>query len=136
MLQATLNPMDAQIMGVKGRAELLRETVKALDMPVDKIVPDEADILLATAGMPPPYAVLGNTGPNASGPPADGGEPGMTAGGGTPAAEPTTDVAGNPPNGVEQREQTLGYRDGGAIKWRIRRSVDEDGRAMMDVEAV
>jgi hypothetical protein len=131
--------MDAQIMGVKGRAELLRETVKALDMPVDKIVPDEADILLATAGMPPPYAVLGKTGPNASGPPAEGGgeggEPGMTGGGGTPGAEPTLDVAGNRPNGVEQREQALGYRDGGAIRWRMRRSVDESGRAMIDVEA-
>lgn len=38
-LQATANPIDMQIVGVEGRAAILRENAKALDMDVDKIVP-------------------------------------------------------------------------------------------------
>lgn len=38
-LQATSNPIDMQIVGVQGRAAILREQAKALDMDVDKIVP-------------------------------------------------------------------------------------------------
>ena len=38
-LQATANPVDMQIVGVTGRAAILRENAKALDMDVDKIVP-------------------------------------------------------------------------------------------------
>jgi hypothetical protein len=38
-LQATANPIDLQIVGVNGRAELLREAAKNLDMNPDKIVP-------------------------------------------------------------------------------------------------
>lgn len=38
-LAATANPIDAQIVGVEGRAAILRETAKGLDMDVDKIVP-------------------------------------------------------------------------------------------------
>lgn len=39
-LQATANPVDMQIMGLPGRAALLRETAKGLDMPTDRLVPD------------------------------------------------------------------------------------------------
>lgn len=39
-LAATANPFDLQIIGLPGRASILRETAKALDMPVDDIVPD------------------------------------------------------------------------------------------------
>lgn len=38
-LQTTANPIDMQIVGVTGRAAILRENAKALDMDVDKIVP-------------------------------------------------------------------------------------------------
>lgn len=38
-LAATANPLDMQIIGVEGRAAILRETAKGLDMNVDKIVP-------------------------------------------------------------------------------------------------
>lgn len=38
-LMATANPVDMQIVGVEGRAELLRETAKNLDMNPDRIVP-------------------------------------------------------------------------------------------------
>lgn len=40
-LQATANPIDMQIVGVQGRAAILRENAKALDMDVDKIVPPQ-----------------------------------------------------------------------------------------------
>jgi len=38
-LAATANPIDMQIVGVEGRAALLRESAKNLDMNADKIVP-------------------------------------------------------------------------------------------------
>lgn len=38
-LAATANPIDMQIIGVEGRAEVLRESAKALDMNTDKVVP-------------------------------------------------------------------------------------------------
>ncbi len=39
-LNNTNNPTDQAIIGLAGRAELLREVAKTLDMPADKIVPD------------------------------------------------------------------------------------------------
>lgn len=38
-LQATGNPLDSQIVGVEGRATILREVAKGLEMDVNKIVP-------------------------------------------------------------------------------------------------
>ena len=43
-LMATNNPVDLQIVGMKGRANLLREVAKTLDMPGHDIVPDEQEI--------------------------------------------------------------------------------------------
>ncbi len=44
-LQSVTNPLDAQIIGPKGRAELLREVVRSLDMdPNDGIIPTEDDL--------------------------------------------------------------------------------------------
>jgi hypothetical protein len=43
-LQTTMNPVDMQIVGIPGRAAVLREVVKSLDMPVDKIVPSEEQL--------------------------------------------------------------------------------------------
>jgi hypothetical protein len=39
MLQTTNNPIDLQILGVDGRTELMRQTFKALEIPIDGIVP-------------------------------------------------------------------------------------------------
>lgn len=39
-LAATANPIDMEIVGVEGRAAILRETARNLDMDVDRIVPD------------------------------------------------------------------------------------------------
>lgn len=41
-LAATANPIDMQIIGLEGRAHVLREATKALDMNVDKVVPSES----------------------------------------------------------------------------------------------
>lgn len=132
ILQATLNPLDAQIIGVDGRAEMLREVLKTSDFDSDKIIPDGLDLELAKAAMPPPHELLGKTGQNAAGPPAGG----MTPGGGTPDAPDTTDVAGQPAQGTDVRSAMVpGYADGGAIKRvRMRRSVDADGNATVDLE--
>lgn len=43
-LNATNNPMDFQIMGPKGRAALLRESVKSLEIPSDDVIPDETGL--------------------------------------------------------------------------------------------
>jgi hypothetical protein len=40
-LQATANPVDSQIVGIPGRAAILREVAKGLNMPVDDIVPSK-----------------------------------------------------------------------------------------------
>jgi hypothetical protein len=38
-LNATANPIDAEIMGREGRATILREVAKGLQMPTDDVVP-------------------------------------------------------------------------------------------------
>ena len=43
-LSATNNPTDLQIIGIEGRATLLREIASGLDIPVDKIVPSEDEL--------------------------------------------------------------------------------------------
>jgi hypothetical protein len=43
-LGMTANPIDMQIIGMKGRAALLRETASAMELPVDEIVPSEDEI--------------------------------------------------------------------------------------------
>ena len=40
-LQATANPADMQIVGIPGRAAILREVAKGLNMPVDDIIPSK-----------------------------------------------------------------------------------------------
>lgn len=47
-LNQTNNPVDLQIMGVEGRATLLRESVKSFDIPVDDVVPDRETIIKNT----------------------------------------------------------------------------------------
>lgn len=43
-LGMTSNPIDMQIIGLKGRAALLRETAAAMELPVDDIVPSEDEM--------------------------------------------------------------------------------------------
>lgn len=43
-MQLTMNPIDQQIVGIKGRASILRSLAKDLGLPSETIVPSEADI--------------------------------------------------------------------------------------------
>ncbi len=43
-LNATNNPTDMQIIGLKGRAAIHKETIRSLKMPVDDIIPDQDSI--------------------------------------------------------------------------------------------
>lgn len=45
-LAQTGNPIDMQIIGLEGRRELLREAAKNLDIPVDRVVPSEEEMLM------------------------------------------------------------------------------------------
>lgn len=47
-LQLTGNPVDMQIIGMQGRSELLREYMRRLKIPVDKIVPSSEAIMQQT----------------------------------------------------------------------------------------
>jgi hypothetical protein len=44
VLAQTNNPTDMQILGLDGRAVLLKETFKQMDLPVDEIMPDDAKL--------------------------------------------------------------------------------------------
>jgi hypothetical protein len=43
-LAMTANPIDMQIIGIKGRAALLREVASAMELPVDEVVPSEDEL--------------------------------------------------------------------------------------------
>jgi len=45
-LQATANPIDAEIVGMSGRAAILREVAKGLSMPADNIVPSDEELAI------------------------------------------------------------------------------------------
>lgn len=48
-LAATGNPIDMQIVGMEGRAELLRQAVKRLDINTDKVVPSDTTVKMRAA---------------------------------------------------------------------------------------
>lgn len=52
-LQVTANPIDSQIVGLPGRAEILREVAKGLELDVSKIVPPREQIMQAQMMAPP-----------------------------------------------------------------------------------
>jgi hypothetical protein len=64
-LAATLNPVDAQIIGADGRAYMLRETAKALFPDINKIVPDPERMraLMAMQAQQGPQGPQGQQGP-------------------------------------------------------------------------
>jgi hypothetical protein len=43
-LAQTANPLDSEIMGIQGRAAVLRETAKSLDMPQNEIIPSKEEL--------------------------------------------------------------------------------------------
>ena len=50
MLNETNNPTDMQLIGMNGRREMLRGAMKSLPLDVDRILPDEMDIINQVAG--------------------------------------------------------------------------------------
>lgn len=82
-LNITANPFDMQIVGLEGRAEVLRETAKGLELDTGRVVPSR-EALAAKAAMPPAM------------PGAPGGQPqGISASGETLAnGAPVTDNFG------------------------------------------
>ena len=96
-LQSTANPIDMQIVGVTGRAAVLRETAKTLDMDPDLVVPP-LDVLkarqIAAQQPPPPPPGAAPGGPQGAPPPQVNNQPaGPTLGSGQTLAngQPTTD---------------------------------------------
>lgn len=97
-LQATANPIDAQIVGMKGRAAILREVSKGLAMPTDDIVPSNEDIevleetqrqnemLMAQAGQVPETV---------GGPGQQQGKPEATGPGGSPTGGKGSNTVSN-----------------------------------------
>jgi hypothetical protein len=77
-LATTANPIDMQIMGIEGRAAVLRETAKTLQMDTDKVVPD-TDTLRERLQV---QAAL--TAPDPNAPPGAPPGPGGVAGGSPP----------------------------------------------------
>lgn len=73
-LMATTNPIDTQIMGPEGRAELLRKMVENFDIPVDRIVPNREEILAKAkaAMLAQVEAAAAAQGPATGGPPQQG----------------------------------------------------------------
>ena len=78
-LQSVGNPLDAQIIGPMGRAELLRQTLKSLDLNPDDIVPTKDEMLAQVRQAQQMQAPL---------PPTDG-------------QRSALDVAGNPSGGTD-----------------------------------
>jgi hypothetical protein len=90
-LAATNNPVDLQIMGLNGRAEVLRAAASQLDMNPSKIVPSPAIIKFKQLQMEQQQAQAAQT-------PGAPGEPGKPEGGGAP----TGPAAGPPQQGPGQ----------------------------------
>lgn len=113
-LQMTMNPFDMQIMGMAGRAKILKEVLKTLKMPDDIIPEEQIDAMDIQQGGPPAPgqgmpgqgppgaggpipaqpgeglpngAIPGNAGPGVLNPPATPGEPGGPPGGALPALQ-------------------------------------------------
>jgi hypothetical protein len=101
-LAATNNPIDYAIMGPEGRATLLREGARGLDLPVDRVVPDperQRQLLLRRVAA------------SMMGPEAHAGAPGSPAVGHAPPQAPTAvneagdKVSGQDANAFPNRRQ-------------------------------
>lgn len=90
-LQATANPIDAEIVGMTGRAAILKEVAKGLSMPVDDIIPskDALEAKEAIKQAMEQQAAMAGAGPQ---------QVQVTHSGGGDQAT-TTDPAGNPAGG-------------------------------------
>lgn len=90
-LQATANPVDLQIVGPQGRAYLLREVAKSLQMDTDKLVPTTEQIEFKQQKQMQEQMAMAMQQPGMGQLPAPGQAP----------APATTDAAGNPAGGTD-----------------------------------
>ena len=92
-LAMTMNPFDMQIIGMAGRAKILKEVIKTLKMP-DDIIPDEMiDAMDMSQGQ---VAAPGAPGMGPGGAPTPGPGGAMIPGGGMQGGTGPTDKAANP----------------------------------------
>jgi hypothetical protein len=110
-LQISANPIDAQIMGVRGRANVLRAVSEGIGLQGTDVVPPDDEIAAkeqAAAQGPPPG------GPGApGGPPGGPGGPGGPPAGGPPGAPggpPGAPPGGAPPNNTPAPKPPAGPR--------------------------
>jgi hypothetical protein len=75
-LQITANPFDMQILGLEGRAEVLRATAKTLELNTDKVVPSAVVLKQRAMAMAMQQAAMAQQGGD---PNAQGGPPGNQA---------------------------------------------------------
>jgi hypothetical protein len=98
-LQITGNPIDMQIMGVRGRANVLRPVADGIGLDGESIVPPDEEVAAMSGGpggpQPPPGgpASSGAPGGSPAGPPGAPQAPQTNVVGSTPGAAP-----GTPPN--------------------------------------
>lgn len=100
-LMATNNPTDTQIIGLGGRAEILRATAKDLEMDTTRIVPprEKFTVQPAPAGMPQ-------------------GQPGQSPDQGKPGPHMSQEVLGNgapTTDNFSPSSMTQGYAEGGLV---------------------
>jgi hypothetical protein len=100
-LVATNNPVDMQILGLTGRAAILRETVKTLDMDPDDIIPPPELLKLMEATAQKQQAQAASAGQ----PPQ--GVPGPTPAPGQPAPPTPNAPHGGPPGPTQMNQQVL-----------------------------
>jgi len=102
ILAATNNPIDSQIMGIPGRAKLLKVALQGLDIPVDDIIPDENGLkeIMAKIEEQQKQQLLQLQQKGSS--PMGGSPTGMNGPSPGPAPQ-TLDPAGNPAGGADMQ---------------------------------
>jgi hypothetical protein len=105
-LQITANPMDSQIMGVKGRAKVLRAVSEGLGLP-GEIVPTDEQISAQQKSEQAAKAAQASLPPDQQGGPPGGGPPG----GGPPGGGPSGPQGG--PQGKPSLATQAGQAQGG-----------------------
>jgi hypothetical protein len=106
-LQLTANPIDMQIIGPKGRAQVLRNVATEIGLPGENIVPSEQEMdqkEKQAQAMAAQQGMVGHAmGPGGQqGPPAQGGQPGSPQAGGPPGGAPGGGGPPQPPPGQPQ----------------------------------
>jgi hypothetical protein len=109
-LQITGNPIDMQIMGPRGRANVLRPVANGIGLDGEEIVPPDEEIKAMMQGGPPG----GPPAPGGPGTPPGAGPPGGAPGGAAPPAKPgapqgpQTNVVGPTPGGGQMPNPAQG----------------------------